>query len=316
MASLLDSAQALLGDDAWEQERALSAEIALERLEAAYLLREFDDVEARALACSDRPLPEVARLSAQEIRVALLCRHGPVRAGNRARDGRARGAGHRVPRHGRGVSAPRSCKESAELDRWLEHDPDAFDRMPLDPSPEHRLIDALMTQAQLCAIYGGRPMLSTLVIARVVSEAIRRGALTPAATLMICSFANAWSVATGMYRRTMRWVTPGVRAAERVGSPMLPECLALKAIYLGHSRPIDEAAAVYEQAIAAGLKIGSFQGTSWGLFVRLVLLPRYGVACRSARSTRSARRAGSWCSAQGTPSGDTTSSWSRPGARS
>ncbi|WP_437990518.1 AAA family ATPase [Sorangium sp. So ce145] len=269
MTHLLDSAQALLGERAWEQERALSAEIGLERLEAAYLLREFDDVEARALALLDRPLPEVAWLSAQEIRTRCCVATGQY----------SRGIGLGMAALAKqGITFPdtdEACqaallRESTALDRWLDREPDGFDRMQVDPSLEHRLIDALMTQAQLCAIYGGRPMLYSLVIARIVSEAIRRDALTPAATLMICSFANAWSVATGMYRRTMRWLTPGVRAAERVGSAMLPECLALKGIYLGHSRPIDEASPVYEQAIAAGLKIGSFQGTSWGLLCDLL----------------------------------------------
>ncbi|MDC0742541.1 AAA family ATPase [Polyangium mundeleinium] len=268
MANLLDSAQALLGERAWEEESELSVEIGLERLEAAYLLREFDDVEARALALLDRSLPEVAWLSAQEIRTRCCVATGQY----------ARGIGLGMAALAKqGITFPdtdEACQvtllqESTELDQWLEHDPDGFDRMPVDPSPEHRLIDALMTQAQLCTVYGGRPMLYSLIIARIVSEAIRRDALTPAAAFMICSFANVWSVATGMYRRAMRWLTPGVRAAERVGSPMLPECIALKGIYLVHSRPIDEAPPVYEQGIAAGLKIGSFQGTSWGLLAEL-----------------------------------------------
>ncbi|MDI1482939.1 AAA family ATPase [Polyangium sp. y55x31] len=268
MANLLDNAQALLGERAWEEERELSAEIGLERLEAAYLLREFDDVEARALALLDRSLPEVAWLSAQEIRTRCCVATGQY----------ARGIGLGIAALAKqGITFPDTddacqaalLQESTELDQWLEHHPDGFDRMQIDPSLEHRLIDALMTQAQLCTIYGGRPMLYSLIIARIVSEAIRRDALTPAATFMICSFANVWSVATGMYRRVMRWLTPGVRAAERVGSPMLPECIALKGIYLVHSRPIDEASPVYEQGIAAGLKIGSFQGTSWGLLAEL-----------------------------------------------
>ena len=269
MGSLLETAQALLGERAWEAERELSEEIGLERLEAAYLLREFDDVEARALALLERSLPQVAWLSAQEIRTRCCVATGQY----------ARGIGLGMAALAkRGTTFPETdeacqvalLQESTELDQWLERDPDAFDRMPIDLSQEHRLIDALMTQAQLCAIYGGRPMLYSLIIARMVSAAIQRDALTPAATFMICSFANVWSVATGMYRRVMRWLTPGVRAAERVGSSMLPECIALKGIYLVHSRPIDEASPIYEQGIAAGLKLGSFQGTSWGLLSELL----------------------------------------------
>ncbi|MDI3289451.1 AAA family ATPase [Polyangium sp. 15x6] len=268
MASLLESAQALLGKRAVEEERALSVEIALERLEAAYLLRDFDDVEARALDLLARPLPAVPWLSAQEIRVRCCLATGQYARGIELGIAALAERGFTFPATDEACQ-PALLEESAALDRWLEQDLGAFDRMPPERSLEHRLIDALMTQAQLCSIYGGRPMLYTLIIVRLVSEAVRREALTPAATLMLCSFANVWSVATGMYRRVLRWVEPGVRAAERVGSAMLPECLVLHGIYMVYSRPVDETAALYEQAIATGLKIGSFQGTSWGLLAEL-----------------------------------------------
>ncbi|MDC3962588.1 AAA family ATPase [Polyangium jinanense] len=268
MASLLESAQALLGERCAEDERALSVEIALERLEAAYLLRDFDDVEARALDLLARPLPAVPWLSAQEIRVRCCLATGQYARGIELGIAALAERGFTFPATDEACQ-PALLEESAALDRWLEQDLGAFDRMPPEWSLEHRLIDALMTQAQLCSIYGGRPMLYTLIIVRLVSEAVRRKSLTPAATLMLCSFANVWSVATGMYRRVLRWVEPGVVAAERVGSAMLPECLVLHGIYMVYSRPVDETAALYEQAIATGLKIGSFQGTSWGLLAEL-----------------------------------------------
>ena len=264
MASLLDCALELLGERAFAQEPELATESALERMEAAYLLREFDDVEARALGLLAKSLPGVAWLSAQELRVRCCLSTGQY----------ARGIGLGIEAlAARGLTFPptdEAClpallQESAELDRWLDQDLGAFDRMPSEGSAEYRLIDALMTRTQLCSIYGRRPVLYTLIIVRIVSEAVRRGALTPAATMMIASFSNVWSVATGMYRRVLRWVESGVRAAERTGSPMLPECLVLHGIYMVYSRPVDESAPLYERAIAAGLKIGSFTGTSWGL---------------------------------------------------
>ncbi|WP_437298915.1 protein kinase domain-containing protein [Sorangium sp. So ce426] len=268
MASLLENAQGLLGERAASDELALSVEIALERLEAAYLLRDFEDVEARALDLLARPLGAVPWLSAQEIRVRCCLATGQYARGIGLGIAALAERGFAFPETDEACQ-PALLEESAALDRWLEQDLGAFDRMPPEQSAEHRLIDALMTQTQLCSIYGGRPMLYTLIIVRLVSEAVRRGALTPAATLMLCSFANVWSVATGMYRRVLRWVEPGVRAAERVGSPMLPECLVLHGIYMVYSRPVDETAALYEQGMAAGLKLGSFQGTSWGLLAEL-----------------------------------------------
>ncbi|MDI1430131.1 AAA family ATPase [Polyangium sorediatum] len=268
MATLLETAQALLGERAAPEEQALSVEIALERLEAAYLLRDFDDVEARALALLVRPLAVVPWLSAQEIRVRCCLATGQYTRGIGLGLAALAERGLTFPDTD-AACQPALVEESAALDRWLEKDLGAFDPMPPEWSLEHRLIDALMTQTQLCSIYGGRPMLYTLIIVRLVSEAVRRASLTPAATLMICSFANVWSVATGMYRRVLRWVEPGVRAAERVGSPMLPECLVLHGIYMVYSRPVDETAPLYERAITAGLKIGSFTGTSWGLLAEL-----------------------------------------------
>ncbi|MDI1447274.1 AAA family ATPase [Polyangium sp. 6x1] len=268
MASLLESAQALLGDRATQDEQTLSVEIALERLEAAYLLRDFGDVEARALDLLARPLPVVPWLSAQEIRVRCCLATGQYARGIELGLAALAERGFTFPDTD-AACQPALVEESAALDRWLEQDLGAFDRMPPERSLEHRLIDALMTQAQLCSIYGGRPMLYTLIIVRLVSEAVRRGSLTPAATLMVCSFANVWSVATGMYRRVLRWVEPGVRAATRVNSAMLPECLVLHGIYMVYSRPVDETAPLYEQAITTGLKIGSFTGTSWGLLAEI-----------------------------------------------
>jgi signal transduction histidine kinase len=156
-------------------------------------------------------------------------------------------------------------EESAELDRWFEHNPDAFDRMPFDPSLEHALVDALMMHLMVCAAIGDQATLAALVIARAVLMMRQRGVLTPVAPFIIVSFANVWSLTTGMYRRSACWVGPGVRAAERVGSPFLAECLSFQGQYTVYSRPADEMAPIFERTFATGLKIGSFQGTSWGL---------------------------------------------------
>jgi signal transduction histidine kinase/CheY-like chemotaxis protein len=137
--------------------------------------------------------------------------------------------------------------------------------MPIDPSPEHLLVDTLVMQFLLCAALGRRPMLGALAISRRVLETIRRDALTPVAPFMISTFAQTLSATTGKYRRAARWVETGLRTAERVGSPMLAECLSGQGVYTAYSRPIDEAEKIQERAVSIALKIGSFQGTSWGL---------------------------------------------------
>lgn len=264
LASLAETAQALLGDDAWREDPALSAQLALERLEAAFLLREFDDVEARASRLLAMPLPALARLSAQELRVRCFQAAGQFARGVEVGLAALAEQGIVFP----GTDEARRAallEESAELDRWFAREPDAFERMPPDESPEHVLVDALMMHLMVCAAIGGQTILSALVIVRAVQRVRRQGVLTPVSPFIIVCFANVWSVTTGMYRRAASWVGPGVRAAERVASPFLAECLSFQGQYTAYSRPADEMGPIFERTCATGLKIGSFQGASWGL---------------------------------------------------
>ncbi|WP_437282881.1 AAA family ATPase [Sorangium sp. So ce375] len=264
LVSLVETAQDLLGEDAWRKDAPLCAELALERIEAAFLLREFDDVEARCARLLAMPLPALTRLSAHEIRVRCAQAAGQFARGVELGLAALTEQDIAFPDadDARGAAL---LEESAELDRWFELDPDAFERMPLDPSPEQVLIDALTMHLMVCAAIGGQPMLSGLVIARAVLRVRERRVLTPVSPFIIVCFANVWSLTTGMYRRAACWVSPGVRAAERVASPFLAECLSFHGQYTAYSRPADEMAPIFERTCATGLKVGSFQGMSWGL---------------------------------------------------
>jgi signal transduction histidine kinase len=269
MAALLDAAQALLGGGAWPEEPELSVEIALERLQAGFLLREFEDVEARALGLLARPLPVVARLLVQEIRV-----RGCVATGAFAR-GRELGLAVLAERGETFPPTEEAClaaylEEGAELDRWFERSPDAFDRMPLCSSPEQLAKDALAADTTLCAAWTDRPMLTGLLIVRAVSELRRLGAVAPMSPYNIGALAEASSAITGEYRAAARWVEPAARVAERTGSPRLGECLVYRGMYATYSAPAERSRELYEQAIAVGLKSGSLQATSWGLLCELI----------------------------------------------
>ncbi|WP_441286264.1 AAA family ATPase [Sorangium sp. KYC3313] len=264
LLSLAETAQDLLGDDAWRKDAPLCAELALEQIEAAFLLREFDDVEARCARLLARPLPALTRLSAHEMRVRSAQAAGQFARGVEL--GLAALTEQDIAFPGADEARRAALlEESAELDRWFEREPDAFERMPLDPSPEQVIIDALTMHLMVCAAIGGQPVLSGLVIVRAVLRVRERRALTPVSPFIIVCFANVWSLTTGMYRRAACWVGPGVRAAERVASPFLAECLSFQGQYTAYSRPADEMAPIFERTCATGLKVGSFQGTSWGL---------------------------------------------------
>ncbi|MRG97557.1 AAA family ATPase [Polyangium spumosum] len=263
-ASLLDTARSLLGEAGAAAEPALAVEITIERIEAAYLLRDFDDVEAWATALLVLPLPAAARLAAHEVRVRSCL----------ATSQYARGVAIGLTALAeQGITFPEdeeSClaavmAESAAISARFDADPGVFDRLPIDTSVENLLLDAMRAQMLLCGALGGRQALGMLQLVRVVAQTLERGAITPVAPLVISSFGHLWSALTGQYREAARWVAPGQDAARRARSPSLAECLSYQAVYTTYFRPVDESQPIHEQATATGLRLGSVQGTSWGL---------------------------------------------------
>ncbi|MFT3764410.1 MAG: hypothetical protein QM820_02655 [Minicystis sp.] len=212
MADLLDAAQALLGGGAWQEEPGLGVEIALERLLADHLLRAFDDVEARALGLLARPLPAPARLQVQELRVRCCMATGEFARGRELGLAVLAERGEAYPQTEEACLAA-YLEEAAELDRWYERTPDAFDQMPPSTLPEQAALDALVMHTAFCAGIGGRPMLASLSFVRAMSELRRRGTLVPTSPYLIAALAEASSAITGAYREAARWIR--ARRAQR-----------------------------------------------------------------------------------------------------
>jgi predicted ATPase/serine phosphatase RsbU (regulator of sigma subunit) len=268
MASLVEAAQALLGPAVWREAPALAVELALERLEAAYLLREFDDVELRVQALLDLPLPALPRLAAQEVGVRSCVAAGAFARGVELGLRALAEVGWQYPATEAACGA-RLASEAVELDEWFAGNPAALDHLPADPAPEHLILDALQMQMIICAGFGNRPLLMGLSTVRALAELRRRGALTQVAPLLICSCTSLWSLLTGMYRRAAAWVAPAARALERTSPAFLSECLYYQGTIHFYFRPAPEAAPFYEQAFQVALKSGSFQGMSWALAAHL-----------------------------------------------
>jgi signal transduction histidine kinase len=332
MASLLDSGMALLGEALWRDEASLGVELLLERVQAGLLLREFDDVEARALALLELPLPVLPRLAIQELRLRRCIATGDYAGGQALGVAVLTDQGHVLP------DTEEACltlylQEAGELERWFDRNPDAFDRMPSNPSPEHAVMDALMAQTLLCAAFGSRPMLAALLGARAVTELRRKDSLTPTAPLLIGAFAHLSSAFTCGYREAARWIEPAARAAARTASPTLGECLSYQGEYSVYFSPVDRSEAIYEQGIATGLKSGSAQATSWSLYAELWSHHAWrGLPLRQVERQRKARwplmlRAGdaigqhgfeltrSWCELLMNPAGASALLESEPLAR-
>lgn len=274
-ATLVEQAQALLGEHAWQQEPELSTELALERIEADYMLREFAEVHRGALAFLARPLPTVPRLAAQELRVRTCVASGEYDEGERL--GLATIAEH-------GIHYPDTNEQCIALarqlvqqcDAWLDQHPNGLANLPADPSVEHLLIAALEISTAACASYGSRSALMTAIIARNVRQATERGNLTIVTPFFLATFAHARSTVCEDYRGAVRWARAGEQAATRLGSPSFPECATFRAIYEGHETPIEQTRERYQVALRAAVASGSRLGTSWGLACPLYYIDMWG----------------------------------------
>ncbi|WP_437603088.1 AAA family ATPase [Sorangium sp. So ce590] len=274
-ATLAEQAQRLLGERAWEDEPQLSVEMALERIEADYMLRAFDEVHRGALALLSRPLPAPPRLAAQELRVRAF------RAAGQLREGESLGL---LALAEQGIHYPESNEACIaqikqlleECNAWLDEHPEGFTRMPADPSPEHSLCDALEAAMGLCAVIGTRPATFALAAVRNTHQAMKRGALTSAAPFFIGILAHAPSAFLGDYRGSVRWTREGEQAAIRLASPFFPECSFIRGLYVPHESPVEQSRSCYQAALRAATVSGSFVGTSYGLLGELYYVDLWG----------------------------------------
>jgi predicted ATPase/tRNA A-37 threonylcarbamoyl transferase component Bud32 len=267
-ATLVERGQHFVGERAWQEEPQLSVELSLERIEADFMLREFEQVHRRAEELLALPLPALPRLAAQELRVRAC------RASGQFGEGEVLGLAALAEQ---GIFYPESNDECAilalrligECDAWLDQHAEGFGSMPADPSPEHALCDAVEASMMLCAGLGSRPALTALALARNVKQVTERATLTPVSPLFIACFAHGRSAVLGEYRGGARWAREGERAATALGSPFFPECAHMRGLYVPYELPVERAREHHQAAVRAATASGSFQGTSWGLHGQL-----------------------------------------------
>jgi len=267
-ATLVEKAQELLGEHAWQELPELSVELALERIEADFMLREFAEVHHRAQELLATPLPALPRLAAQELRVRTYLAAGQYG------DGEQLGTAVLAEQ---GIVYPGTNEECialalrliGECDAWLDQHQEGFSLMLPDPSPEHLLCDAIEAAMMLCAAIGSRPALGALSMVRNVKQATERGVLTPVTPLFIGAMASGRSAILSDYRGDVRWAREGEQAAERLASPFFPECSYIRGMYATYEIPIERAREHYQAALRVATASGSFQGTSWGLLGEL-----------------------------------------------
>jgi len=274
-ASLIDSAVALVGDCLWQDEPVLATELALERIEADFMLRSFDEVHRRAKELLALPLPALPRLAAQELRVRTCLAWGKFAEGERIGIAALEEQGIAYPPTNEGCIAS-ALALIAQCNAWYDQNPMGFQAMPPDPSSEHLLCDAVEAALTLCAAIGSRPALAALVVARNVEQITRRQCLTVIGAFFLGGLANVRSAFLGEYRTDARWAHEGEVAAGRLGSPLFPECSSMRGYYSPYEMPVAQSLPYYAAARRVASASGSFQGLSWSLLTETYFYDFWG----------------------------------------
>lgn len=290
VSTLVEEAQRLLGATAWQDEPELSVELVLERIEAMYMLRDFTQVHQSAQTLLARPLPPIARLAAHELRVRAYLAAGNYAEGERVGLEALEEQGVFYPEDD-GACVARALEDFAWIDAWLDEHPDGFSRMPGDDSPVHLLGDSIAAMTSVCAALGTRPALAARMSLHVVRRICERGSLTVIAPFLIAVTAQVRSAFLADYRGAIRWVREGRRAAERLESPLLAECVAFDGNFGGYEHHPESAKKHYDSALEIARASGSFQGTSWALVFELHYRQYWmGVPLRSVAEQERASR--------------------------
>ncbi len=267
-ASLVEQAQMLLGERAWQDEPPLSVELALERIEADFMLRSFGEVHRRAQELLVLPLPALPRLAAQELRVRAYLATGQYGDGERIGIAALAEQGIIYPENNDACIA-QAMAAMMKCETWLDQHPEGFRAMPADPSIEHLLCDAIEASMLTCAGIGIRPALAVLALARNAQQTTERGCFTPVTPFFLSAFAQVIAVSTGLYWNALRWTREGEQAAIRIGTPFFPECSHFRGLYGVYEWPAEQSRTCHIAAVQTAIASGSFQGASWGLFGEL-----------------------------------------------
>jgi predicted ATPase/signal transduction histidine kinase/DNA-binding NarL/FixJ family response regulator len=274
-ATLIEQAQELLGARAWQEEPQLAVELALDRIEADFMLRAFDEVHRRAQELTAMPLPALPRLAAQELRVRAYLAAGQFEQGERLGLLALAEQGIHYPETNE-ACVTQALQRFQAFDAWLDAHPDGFAAMGADPSVEQLLRGALQAALTVCAGLGSRPALAALAMASPVEHAIATAAQTPVTPFFLGLLAHGRSAFLGDYRGGLRWTKQSAQAAQKLASPFFAECAALLAFYEPYENPVEQARQPYQTALQAARAAGSFQGTSWALMGELYYTDLWG----------------------------------------
>ncbi|MCK6549092.1 AAA family ATPase [Myxococcota bacterium] len=270
-ASLVESAQAIVGERGWSECAELCVELELERLEASFLLRELDVLHERVEVFLARPLPATARLAAQELRVRAYAADGRFADSARAAMSALEEHGIRYPAVDE-TTIPTAVQGFVALDAWLESHPEGFADFRHETSPMRVLLEALQVEAGVGLAFSGTPELAPVCLFMLLDRINESRAVTVVSAYAISAIAQVRSALLGTYRSSMRWAMEGLAVATRVGSPFWPECSAYVGVYTAYERHVEHCRAHYRAGMRAAALSGLFQGYSWNAMSELLFV--------------------------------------------
>ncbi len=274
-ANLVEQAQGFVGERAWQDKPTLYIELALERIEADFMLRQFDEVHRRAQDLLALPLPALPRLAAQELRVRASFATGQFDQGELVGIAALAEQGIIYPETNEECIAD-AIRLIGECDTWLDEHPEGFSTMPADPSVEHLLCDALEAVLALCAGLGSRPALAAIVGLRNARQATNRARLTHVTPFMLSLVGVIRLAFLSDDHGSTRWTRVGELTARRLASPFFPECSYLRGIYAPYELHVAQTREYHRAALQSATSSGSFQGMGWALAGDLFYVDLWG----------------------------------------
>ncbi len=291
-AALVESAQALLGEHAWRDHAALCVELGLERLESAFLLREFDALQQHAVALLAHDLPRLARLTTHELRARSYIAAGAYEDTERVGVEALTECGLVIP-----PVDEHTVTRAVEAFLALDAHPDDIATFPAETSAERPVLESLQVQTMLGMAFGKNPMRAPLALAALVRHILDARTVTVVSAYAFSGIAQVRSAMLGTYRASMRWAQAGYDVAVRLRSPLIPECAAYVGVYTAYSRHVEHCREHYRAGMSAGIASGLFQGYSWNLLSEVLFLdwwsgrplPELAEKVRASRESASKR---------------------------
>ncbi len=266
MAELALQGSNLLGPGQWENDFELAAQLAIERVEATYMLRQADEVEALVLSLLDRNLPLITIWTLQEIRMRAHLISGKMQKASALGKTIFGQAGRKIPDTVEVLMAE-SVSMLKAIDAWRERlGEEGLSAIPLDSDPLRTTQDAATFTWIYCLMASGEFPLITWGLPNAISSVIEKGTQTRHSALLLATATNLWGPIFDQPREAAWLAIAATWLRKNLNSPAadyVDVIVGSVLLYRHHAR---ESLPIFERVIADGLEQGNFSALSGGCF--------------------------------------------------